>query len=316
MAGRVIVVALIALAAALPLLASWMAFLLTLSAAMGLAALGVALLLRAGLISIGHATFYAVGAYAVAFITRAGAVRDLLVLLVLAALISGLVGALVGMFLVRYRGIFFAMLNLAVSMVLYTLLARLYRVTGGTDGIGVDTPTLLGATYGRDIFGVLFVYITLGLVVIVGLAVHRYLSSPMGRALDAVHTNEVRLEYLGISVWRTLLAAYSLSAALAGLGGALASVAIGRAAPELAYWVLSAQLVLIATLGGAGGVSGAFVGAAFFEVVRSYAMGYVPYAWHMIMGAALLAVIFFMPEGLYGLTRHISRVVTRERAAS
>lgn len=315
MVGQRIVVALVILAAIVPLLAPWMATLLTLAAAIGFAALGVALLLRAGLISIGLATFYTVGAYSTAFLTRAG-VTDLLALLVLAVLVSCLGGAIVGMFVVRYRGIFFAMLNLAVSMVLFTLLARLYRLTGGTDGIGVATPTLLGMNFARDVFGHFFFYFTLGLVVLIGLAIHRYYSSPLGRALDAVHTNELRLEYVGISAWQLLLTAYTLSAALAGLGGALAAVTIGRASPEFAYWMLSGQLVLIAVLGGIGGVSGPFIGAAFFEVVRSFAMGHLPYAWNMIMGTALLAVIFFMPGGLYGLAHFVTGVVLHERTSS
>ena len=110
--------------------APWLQFVLTLAVAKGFAALGVAVLLRAGLISIGHAMFFAASAYGVAFLARAG-VGDFATLLVLSVLAAALTGAIAGAFLVRYRAIFFAMLNLAVSMVFYALFAKLYDITGG-----------------------------------------------------------------------------------------------------------------------------------------------------------------------------------------
>jgi ABC-type branched-subunit amino acid transport system permease subunit len=120
------VVAVVALAI-LPILVPWLQFVLTLAIAKGFAALGVAVLLRAGLISIGHAMFFAASAYGVAFLARAG-VHDFASLVVLSVVIASLMGAIVGAFLVRYRAIFFAMLSLAVSMVFYALFAKLYGI--------------------------------------------------------------------------------------------------------------------------------------------------------------------------------------------
>jgi branched-chain amino acid transport system permease protein len=137
-------------------------------------------------------------------------------------------------------------------------------------------------------------------MIVVGFAVHRYLDSPLGHALSAVHTNEIRLEYLGIPVWAVILIAYVISAALAGLGGAIAGFAIGRAVPDLAFWTASGHLVLVAVLGGIGGVPGAFLGALFLELLHSAAVT-VTDAWNLIMGVALIAVIMFMPQGFYGL---------------
>jgi len=285
--------------ATLPRLAPWLQFVLTLAIAKGFAALGVAVLLRAGLISIGHAMFFAVSAYGVAFLARAG-VGDLATLLVLSVLTAALTGAVVGAFLIRYRAIFFAMLNLAVSMVFYALFAKLYGVTGGSDGLVVPIPSVFGAALDEPAFMRILFYLSLTLMVLVGLAVHRYLDSPLGHALSAVHTNEIRLEYLGIPVWAVLLIAYTLSAALAGLGGAIAGFAIGRVVPEFAFWTASGHLVLIAVLGGIGGVPGAFIGALFLEMVHTAAVT-VTDAWNLIVGAALIAVIMFMPKGLYGL---------------
>lgn len=288
-------------AVVVPAFVPWMHFVITLAIAKGFAALGVALLLRAGMISIGHALFFAVGAYTTAYLNRHLGVTDLGITLVAAVGVSALAGVLIGMFMVRYRGIFFAMLNLAISMVVFALLAKLYHLTGGTDGVRVGTPTVFGHAPERVVFEGLLLYVALGLVVAVGYLVHRYMASPLGQALEAVHSNEIRLEYLGVSAWGVLLCAYTLSAALAGLGGAVGAVTIGHVLPELAYWTQSGHLVLIAVLGGIGGVAGPFIGALFLEIVRSFAVGYVTEAWNLVVGAALLLVVFFLPRGLYGL---------------
>lgn len=292
--------ALAALAVA-PFVAPWLQFVLTLAIAKGFAALGVAVLLRGGLISIGHAMFFAVSAYAVAFMTRAGITEFTLLLLgsVLAAVVSG---ALVGAFMVRYRAIFFAMLNLAMSMVFYSLLAKLYGITGGTDGLRVPVPSFFGMAMDKASFDTALFYSALLIMVAVGYGVHRYLHSPLGHALSAVHTNELRLEYLGVPVWLVLLIAYVVSAGLAGLGGAIAGMAIGHILPEFAFWTQSGHLVLVAVLGGIGGVAGPIIGAIFLELLHTVATG-ITDAWNMIIGIALICVIFFLPAGLYGLVR-------------
>lgn len=286
---------------AMPIAMPGLQFTLTIALAKGLAALGVAVLLRAGLISIGHAMFFAIGAYTVAFLMRDLAVTDFAVLLVAATMVSAAFGLLFGAFLVRYRAIFFAMLNLAVSMVLFALLAKLYGLTGGTDGVRVATPTIFGASLSSGAFADVLYYVGLAAATLVGFGVHRYLKSPLGHALSAVHTNEVRLEYLGVSAWSVLLVAYTLSAALAGLGGAIGAMAIGHVVPEFAFWTESGHIVLVAVLGGIGGVAGPFIGSIFLEVVHAVAVGFAADAWNLITDAALIAVIVFLPRGLYGL---------------
>ncbi|MCC6778900.1 MAG: branched-chain amino acid ABC transporter permease [Hyphomicrobiales bacterium] len=305
------IIVLAAAAALLPFVIPWLGFVLALALGKGFAALGVAILLRGGLISLGHALFFAIGAYATALLMRMGGSSDLIALLVLATLISTVAGLLVGSFMVRYRSIFFAMLNLAVSMVLFTLLSKLYHLTGGTDGLRVATPSLLGLQLERADLDLVLRFGGPCLMVAVALLADRYLKSPLGEALSAIDTNEVRLEYLGVSARMVILVAYVASAALAGLGGAITAVAVGHVVPELSYWTLSGQLVLIAVLGGIGGVPGAFIGAFFLELVRTFAVGLAPDAWNAMIGIALLIVIFFLPEGLYGLLQHPEKVKAR-----
>jgi ABC-type branched-subunit amino acid transport system permease subunit len=301
------ILALAVVAALAPLALPWLGFVLTLAVGKGLAALGVALLLRAGLISIGHALYLAIGAYATAFLMQSGATSDLVLLLAAATVITTASGLLVGLFMVRYRAIFFAMLNLAVSMVFFTALSKLYHLTGGSDGLRVATPTLLGVGLERATFDSVLNLGALVLMVGAALIVDGYLKSPLGEALSAVETNEVRLEYLGVSARGVILVAYATSAALAGLGGAITAVAIGHVVPELSYWTLSGQLVLIAVLGGIGGAPGAFIGAFFLELVRTFATGIAADAWNALIGIALLIVIFLLPEGLYGIVQRLAR---------
>lgn len=290
-----------AVLALVPFVAPWLQFVLTIAIAKGFAAVGVALLLRAGLISIGHAMFYAAGAYTAAFIILRSGISDLFVLLMASTLATAVIGAIVGAYLVRYRAIFFAMLNLAVSMVFFALLSKLYGVTGGTDGLRVPVPSILGMTLSKAAFDVVLFYVALVLMAVVAVLGLRFLRSPLGYAVGAIHTNEVRLEYLGVSAWTVLLITYTISAALAGLGGAIAAVSIGHVLPEYAYWTESGHLVLTAVLGGIGGVAGPFIGSIFLEIVHTVAVGIAHNIWNLIIGATLLLVIFFLPQGLYGL---------------
>jgi ABC-type branched-subunit amino acid transport system permease subunit len=278
----------------------WLQFALTLAIAKGFAALGVAVLLRAGLISIGHAMFFAIGAYSVAFLGRDIGLSDFAGLLAGAMIISALSGVIIGAFMVRYRAIFFAMLNLAVSMVLFSLLSKLYSYTGGTDGMRVASPTFFGIAAAEQTVDLILFLTTVLLIPGVGLIVNAYLKSPLGHSLSAVHTNEVRLAYLSVPVGGILMVAYTLSAALTGLGGAIAALAIGHVLPEMAYWTESGHLILVAVLGGVGGVAGPFIGSIFLELTHTVAAG-ITDAWSMIVGIALLVVIFFLPNGLFGL---------------
>ncbi len=287
--------------AAVPFTAPWLQFVLTLGIANGMVALGVAILLRAGLISIGHAMFFAIGAYCIAFLSRMG-INEFAALLVLGVMGSAVAGLIVGAFVVRYRAIFFAMLNLAISMVVYSLIAKMHGVTGGTDGMPLHTPTFFGVLLDKPGFDLALYYFAIVLMLIIGYLVHRYWKSPLGYALSAIESNELRLEYLGVSARSVLLIAYVVSAAISGLGGVIAGSAIGHILPDFGYWTSSAQFVLIAVLGGIGGAAGPFLGAFFLEMLHSASVN-ITDAWNLITGIALIVVIVFLPSGLYGLFR-------------
>lgn len=272
----------------------------TLIIAVALAALAVAMLLRAGLISFGHGLYYALGAYTVAYLGSAVHV-GMVVLLMAGGMVAGIIALVAGLFVVRYRGIFFAMLNLALSMVAYTVLLKFYGLTGGSDGMAVVRPSFIGMHMGDVGFGLGLFYLSLCVALAVGWLVARYLRSPLGWALVAVQNNELRVEYLGRSAYRVLLVAYVASGMLAGLGGAITAMAIGHVTPDLSYWVTSAGFLVMAVVGGVGGVPGAFAGALLYQVLSVNAAQYLAYTWDLLLGVVILMIIRFAPFGLWGL---------------
>lgn len=298
-----------------PLVSPWATVILTVALCEGLAALGILVLLRAGQVSFGHGLYFAFAAYVVAFLAAAKFGHEVLLLVPIGTAASGLLAALVGLFVVRYRAIFFGMLNLAISMVFFSLLEKLFSVTGGADGKRVPRPTLAGLTLEREAFEFWMFYITLALAALAATFVARYLVSPGGKALEAIKSNETRLEYVGVSSRKVLFGAYLLSGLLAGLGGAIIALVSGHVTPELAYWVRSGEFVFIAILGGVGGVAGPFLGALMFQIIRGYAAVYAPETWHSVLGVMLLVIIFFAPSGLFGLLAGRKRAASPEPAA-
>jgi branched-chain amino acid transport system permease protein len=263
--------------------------------------MGILLLLRAGQVSFGHALYITVAAYAVAFAAQVAAIGDIVLLLPLGIIAAGVVGLVVGLFVARYRDIFFGMLNLAFSMVFYSLLEKAYHITKGTDGIRVPLPTVAGQALERVQYEWVMFGLALALAGAAAWLCHRYLNSPAGQALAGIKTRETRLEFAGLSARRVLLLAYLLSAMLAGAGGAIIACATRHVTPLLGYWTASGELVFIAILGGAGSVLGPLLGAVAFELVRVYAAAAFANTWQMILGAVLLGIILFAARGLWGI---------------
>jgi ABC-type branched-subunit amino acid transport system permease subunit len=277
----------------------WLTFVVTQGLAKGLAVMGVVLLMRAGLVSFGQGLYYAGGAYAVGFAARLVGLREATGHAALGVAAGVLLGALVGVVVARYRSIFFAMLTLAFSMVLYGVLIKAYTVTGGSDGMPIPLPTLLGLPVPADRAGVIVYDVTIGCVALAVYVIARYLASPLGFLMRAIRDNEVRVQYLGGSVRRAIYRTYVLAAGLAALGGVLGAFNVGHIDPDLAYWTTSGEFVFVTLIGGLEGVGAPLGGAVAYELVKSYAFKYAPYAWEMVVGIAMLVIIFLFPEGVW-----------------
>jgi ABC-type branched-subunit amino acid transport system permease subunit len=278
----------------------WLVSLLTIAFANALVVLGLIILWRAGLVSFGQALYFAIGAYAVALIMRTTGIRDAFVLVLVAAFAAAVTAFLVGFLLARYREIFFAMLSLALSMILYGVLVKT-EALGSTDGFNVPAATFLGyAPRGRDLANTLYL-LSLGLAAVSALVATGYLRSVAGSLAVPVRENEIRVEYLGVSVNRLIHLKLVLAGTLGGIGGAIAAMAIGHVDPNMSYWTTSGGFVFITILAGAGSVAAAFVGAVVFEIVRTTSVALWPTAWQLILGTVLLLTILFLPGGLGSL---------------
>jgi branched-chain amino acid transport system permease protein len=297
LSGALVLMALAPLA-----VSGWILFLLTTAGAKALAVLGVVLLLRGKLLTFGHALYYAAGAYAAGMGVKYLGLADGFAQLGLGLAAGIATSALLGLLVTRYRGVYFALLNLAFSMVLYGILLKFYDVTGGTDGLGLATPTFAGLRLSGSSLRAEMYEITLVVVVILFYLAHRFFVSPIGYTLRAIRDNEVRVEYMGVSVRRTVYIAYVLAGGLAGVAGVLIGQSVGHITPDLAFWSQSGEFVFVAILGGTGSIFAPIVGSILFEFIRNYAFEYSPYTWEMTLGIALLLIIFFLPGGVWSLT--------------
>ncbi len=221
------------LAAAAPFAPAWLVSLATIALANGLVVLGLVVLWRAGLVPFGQALFYATGAYTVALVGRYTGLRDVFLMLAAAAAAAGLVAVLAGFLLARYRDIFFAMLSLAMSMILYGVLVKTESL-GSTDGFHVATGTFLGYAPQGAAHDVALYWLVLAVCALAAVAVAGYFRSVAGVLAVPVRDNEIRVEFLGISVNRLIHVKLVIAGVLAGLGGALAALVVEHVDPNMA----------------------------------------------------------------------------------
>jgi ABC-type branched-subunit amino acid transport system permease subunit len=295
--------ALVVLLAVGPFLPQWALSFVSVALYLGIVVLGMALLMRTGLVSFGQGLYYCLGAYAAGTLDHFYQISDLLLMAIAGALLPALVALVLGLLLAKYRDIFFAMLSLAFSMILYGLLVKTSAL-GSTDGFGLSVKTFAGVALGRHWVRYAICAFAAVLAAACAAAVHRYSSSHLGRLAGAIRDNELRVEYMGASVRRVIHLNYVIAAALAGIGGALMAATIGHVDPETtANWTTSGEFVFIAILSGTGSVLAPFLGAGIFEAVRTFALERFPNTWQMTLGVTMLLVIMFLPGGLWSVFR-------------
>jgi len=290
----------VALLAAGPLLPSWMVSLLNVALCYGTVVLGMMLLMRTGIVSFGHGLYYCLGAYAAGLLDQMLKMPDMLLMVGAAVLVTAIVSAILGLLLAKYRDIFFAMLSLAFSMILYGLLVKTASL-GSTDGFNVAAKTVAGFALAPESQRTMIYSLAVVFATVSAFFLHGYLASHQGRLAGAIKDNELRVEYMGASVKRVVHRNYVISAVLAGIGGALMAVNIGHIDPEMTYWPQSGEFVFIAILSGTGSVFAPLGGALVFEAIRSFAYEYSPNTWQMVLGITMLLVMIFLPGGLWSL---------------
>lgn len=272
------------------------------------AVVGLGLMLLSGftgLFSLGHAAFLGVGAYTQAALTNAGVPAPLA--LAMAGLISAAVGMVVGLPALRVKGIYLAIATLAFGFIVEEVFARWESVTGGNAGIHIKAPDVFGLVLDTDVS---FYFACLVVTVLATLGVLNLLRSPTGRAFVAIRDSEVSAQSMGIHLARYKTLSFAISAALAGIGGALYAHKLKFISPDQFNILQSVDLVLMIVIGGIGSIHGAFLGAIFLitmpqiiNLTKDYlpaTIGQAPGLQGLVYGLVLIGFVLFEPLGLYG----------------
>jgi branched-chain amino acid transport system ATP-binding protein len=306
--GLVLAAAVLATA---PLYADYTPFylgLLTEVLVFGLFALAYDVLLGGvGVLSLGHSAFLGVAAYTTGILLARYPLP--LELAILAGALGGLLTSLVlGVLVLRKRGVYLAMLTLALSQVFYYVVLMWTPVTGGTDGLG-NLPILhLSEPLGWRLSKrpITRYYVIAAMIFLAVLAVRHLLRSPLGRVMRAVKANETRAAACGFDTRRVKLAAFAVSGLFSGLAGALLTVVLEFVPIENIHWGMSGAVLIMTLFGGTGTLLGPFVGAGVFIWMRDFLSKYLEY-WEVFVGGAFVLIVLFLPDGIVGsLTRLVA----------
>lgn len=285
-----------------------------------IAALGFNLLLGyTGLLSFGHSAYFGVGAYTVAFIVRDLHLQSMELCILGGVLSSLVISGLFGYVCVRHTRIFFSILALALSQVLWSLAFKFFWVTGGTDGIRVPRSqiTLLAGlidfkgsgAYQKFVYS--YYYYVLVLFVLAVAVMWVIVHSPFGKALQAIRDNETRASFVGIQVRRYRWLAFVISGTFTGLAGALWVPLNGLTTPDILYWPFSGEIVFMTVLGGFRTFTGPIFGAVAFNYLKVYAVASSQY-WQLVLGCVLVALVILLPAGIVGtIARLTDKLRTR-----
>jgi len=284
---------------------------------LGIFAMSLDLLLGVtGLVSLGHAAFFGIAGYTLAFLTPQDGAVSLWWSLPAAVGASALAALVIGFFVVRTKGIYFIMVTMAFAQMVYYLFFD-NKALGGSDGIYVNFKPNAGLFDLED--KRVFYYFTLAMLLVAYVFLRRVLFSPFGRALAGIRVNEHRMRAIGYGTFGYKLAAFTLAGALAGLAGYLWAAQTGFVNPELMGFHMSAHAIMMVILGGMGNFAGAIVGAFAFEwllhlfqdlpQIGSFNAGK---HWQLWMGLFIVLVVTFASRGLMGAA---ARLLTRKDAS-
>ncbi len=256
-----------------------------------------------GMVSFGHAAFLGIGAYSVAILMQNG-IASAWIAWPLAILLTALVSLLIGWISLRTQGVYFIMITLAFAQMLYYLIISL-KAYGGDDGLSLAARSSVG--WGVDLSSdVHLYYLSLGALAMAMVFMVRLLNARFGHALQAIRENEVRMTALGFAVFRYKLAAFTLAGAVAGLAGVLFANLNGFVSPAMMQWSQSGMLMMMVILGGVGHLYGGVIGAIAFLLLEEFLSHYTMH-WQLGLGAVLLAVVLFAPNGITSLLKHKAR---------
>ena len=246
-----------------------------------------------GMYQFHHAVFYGVGAYAFAlFVTKSG--LPLWLGYTIAPFCSAALGLVMGLITVRLNQLYFGMLQISLGSLVWAITYRWYGFTGGDDGIhGIPLPDLVGSSTGAYYFNLIVVVTCL-------LVMYMIVNSPFGRIFQGIRDNPERCRAVGVNVQKQQLAGQTIAAFFAGVAGTLFVTVEGSVFPDLMFWTLSLEILIMCLLGGWFIFLGPALGAVIIISLRTFVGIYTEY-WTLILGIVLMLLIFFLPEGVLGL---------------
>lgn len=270
-----------------------------------------------GIITLGHSAYFGTGAYAAAIL----AVRltgEPLSGLVVGTVAAGLLGLITGLVILRTRGLALLMLTLAITFLCHEVANSATKWTGGADGLGGFTIAPILGLFKFDMFGKTAYLYCLAVLFAVWWLVRRIVYSPFGASLTGVRENSARMDAVGAPVYPRLVAAYTISAALAGLAGALLTQTTQFVGLRVLGFDLAGELMVMLILGGIGRIYGAFVGPLVFLIAQDILAKQFPEYWYFGIGVLLMAVVIYAPGGILGLFDRLWRIwpASSKRASS
>jgi branched-chain amino acid transport system permease protein len=268
----------------------------------------------AGIVTLGHAAFFGIGAYTVAL----GFVRfgwsEPITGLIAAGVLAGLAGIVVGWFILRYRGLTLLMLTIAFAAMLQESGNLRSDITGGYDGLpGLTFQPLLGY-FDYDLYGHTNYWYVLIVLAVVFYFVRRIIYSPFGQALTGIRENVRRMHAIGSPVHRRLVTVYAIAAAIAGIAGALFTQTNAYVTLSVFDFDVSAKVMVMLILGSTGRLYGPFVGAVVYMVLEDYFSKLSPTFWQFGIGLLLVLAVLFARRGLLGLVQDAAKSFARRRS--
>src|ERR1700761_6043143 len=270
----------------------------------------------AGIVSLGHAAFFGVGAYAAGLLSLHGIINEPLIALLVAGLAAMLLGFLTSFLVIRGVDLTRLMVTLGIALLLEALAERYSDITGGTDGLqGIDMQPILG-TFAFDMFGKTGFFYSLAVTFLLFLLARRIVHSPFGLSLRAIRNNPLRAAAIGIPVNRRLVAIYTLAAFYAGIAGALFTQTTAIASLDVFAFEKSADLMLVLVIGGTGYLYGGLIGAVAFRMLQELFQTITPQYWQFWIGLVLVVIVLVGRARLHRWVLFVPNWIIRQFAGN
>ncbi|VIO76778.1 hypothetical protein CI1B_66560 [Bradyrhizobium ivorense] len=268
----------------------------------------------AGIVSLGHAAFFGVGAYAAGLMALHGIVNEPVIALLVAGLVAAVVGFLTSFLVIRGVDLTRLMVTLGIALLLEALAERFSNITGGTDGLqGIEMQPIFGL-FAFDMFGKTGLFYSLIVLFILFLLARRVVHSPFGLSLRAIRNNPLRAAAIGIPVNRRLIAVYTLAAFYAGIAGALFTQTTALASLDVFAFERSADLMLVLVIGGTGYLYGGLIGAVVFKMLQELFQTITPQYWLFWIGLVLVVIVLVGRARIHRWVLFVPNLVIRQFA--